>query len=109
MVKIYTSSLKYNGEDRMDITIGNNTNPAFSPTWELVMLHKKKKITNEEYTNHYNKLMGVSYNHHRKEWNNVLSMDTVTFVCYCGKGNFCHRVLLAKLFEKLGGIYMGER
>jgi uncharacterized protein YeaO (DUF488 family) len=109
MVKIWTAQYKYGGNDRFDITVGTNANAEFAPTWEIVKNHKSCIISDEEYTKIYLEKMRISYMHHRWEWNRILNMDEITFVCFCKANNFCHRYLLANLFVNLGAIYMGER
>jgi len=108
MVKIWTARVDYKGEDRLDITIKKDINPAFTPTWKMVSGHKNKIISWEEYTRLYLEKMRVSYMHNRVEWNKILNMEEVTFVCFC-KAKQCHRYLLADLFVNLGATYMGER
>ncbi|WP_363321032.1 DUF488 family protein [Desulfobacula sp.] len=57
----------------------------------------------------YRKLMQNSYLEHRNIWDEILSRDEVTLVCFCKTGSDCHRYLLAEYLEKLGAEYMGER
>ncbi|MNC08969.1 hypothetical protein D3C75_565810 [compost metagenome] len=72
------------------------------------MNHKRRKISNDEYKKMYIDLMRKSRKENPERWNEVLSMKRVVLVCYCEEGLFCHRILLAKMLEKLGGKYMGE-
>lgn len=60
------------------------------------MGHKNKLLTEKQYTILYLKMLDASYKTNREEWDKLLSMDSVTLVCYCPKGSFCHRHLLAK-------------
>jgi hypothetical protein len=109
MVKIWTAQYAYSGEDRFNITIGANINTAFAPTWEIVTGLRNKIISEDEYTRRYLRLMRISYMHHRGEWNKILNMDEITFVCFCKANSFCHRYILANLFVGMGATYMGER
>lgn len=82
----------------MDITIKSG-NKAFAPTWDMVMGHKNKLITDEQYTIQYMHMLEESYKRNKPEWDKLLAMESVTFVCYCPKSNFCHRHLLAKYLK----------
>lgn len=108
MLKFYTAQYRYSGKDRLDITVKTG-NKLFAPTWDMVTSVKNDSLSKEEYQKQYKKLMIKSYNKNRIEWEKLLSRDEVTLVCFCAKGEFCHRLLLAKLFAKLGAEYMGER
>ena len=107
MVKVYTSQYRYNGPNRLDITVKSG-DKTFAPTWDMVWKHKRGEITDEEYTKMYYDLMRKSYRSHRKRWEEVLHMKRVVFVCFCKPGAFCHRRLLAEIFVKLGASYEGE-
>lgn len=110
MLEIFTAQYRYVGEDRLDITVKGN-NPLgriFAPTWDMVMDLKRNVITQDEYEDLYHKKMLESYKKHKAEWKKVLAMSRVTLVCFCKSKYFCHRVLLAKYLEKLGGKYVGE-
>lgn len=41
-------------------------------------------------------------------WDALLAMREVTLVCTCADASRCHRVLLARILEKLGAKYAGE-
>lgn len=41
-------------------------------------------------------------------WAALLAMCEVTLVCTCADASRCHRVLLARILEKLGATYAGE-
>ena len=41
-------------------------------------------------------------------WGALLAMREVTLVCTCADATRCHRVLLARILEKLGATYAGE-
>ena len=107
MLEIYTSRIKYSGENKLDITIGTG-DKVFAPSWEIVIGHKRGKITDKQYTNAYIKLMRISYKRHKKRWNEILNKDKIVFCCYCSSDKFCHRYILANIFTKLGAKYCGE-
>lgn len=74
---------------------------AFSPTWDMVSGHKQGTLTDEEYTALYKELMLKSIKRSPARWAELMKMDKVAIACYCGKGKFCHRHLLAEILEKL--------
>jgi uncharacterized protein YeaO (DUF488 family) len=98
MVKIYTSNIDYNGSDRLDITVKSG-DLDFAPTWDMVMGHKNRKLSDEKYISMYTELMNISFEKHRKKWDWLLSQDRITLLCYCKKGKFCHRKVLAEILH----------
>ena len=70
---------------------------------------KEGKISWDEYKEMYRRLMRESYHKHKDVWDEVLSRDEVTLVCFCQSGKLCHRYLLAEYLVKLGAEYLGER
>jgi uncharacterized protein YeaO (DUF488 family) len=98
MVKIFTSKIGYKLSDGMDITVKSG-DLDFAPTWDMVSGSKSGKMTKEEYTRRYTELMGLSYRNMKASWERLLSSDRVTLLCYCNKGKFCHRKLLAELLH----------
>jgi len=111
ILQIHTSQFRYSGTDRLDITIKSGTK-IFAPTWDMVMGYKNKLITEEQYTTQYLHMLDKSLSKNKSEWDKLLSMDEVTFVCYCPKNVFCHRHLLASyLLNKFPDkvVLRGER
>lgn len=110
MLTIHTAQYRYNGPDRIDITIKGATAPwsCFAPTWDMVMEYKKtgdKEVYIAQYNAIIQKVMVGRY----KSVQALLNQDrTITLVCFCRPGEFCHRVLLAKHLESLGAVYAGE-
>lgn len=107
MLKVYTSQYRYSGNDRLDITVKSG-DKTFAPTWKMVIGHKRCSMSNELYIELYLQLMRKSYKKYKAKWQELLNQETVTLVCFCGKGNFCHRYLLANILVKLGAEYCGE-
>ena len=110
-MKLWTAQYRYSGPDRLDITVKgqNPIGKAFAPTWDMVMGHKKGLLTDREYTQKYKKMMIASCADNFEAWDWILSQEEVTIVCFCPKGAFCHRKLLARMLIQLGATYMGER
>lgn len=107
MVNIYRGHPWDKDPDILDVTVKNGESP-FAPTWDLVMGIKSKKYTEEEYTEKYYQLMRERYRTNRSAFDDVLKKDRVVFACMCPYGSFCHTVLLADIFVKLGATYSGE-
>ena len=91
-----------NQEGFVDITVKSaKEGKIFAPTWDIVMEYKNGKITAEQYTQEYYRLMRRSFKMHKEKWIEVLKRDKVVIGCYCKSGYFCHRHLLVSIFEKL--------
>lgn len=111
MLTIYTAQYRYSGDDRVDITVKNAAAPwsCFAPTWDMVMEYKKTG-NKETYIAQYNAIIQKVMVNRYKAIQVLLNQDrTITLVCFCRAGEFCHRVLLAKHLESLGALYKGER
>lgn len=72
---------------------------AFAPTWEMVMGHKAKTISDEDYTQQYRDLMLRSYMTNQTVWMGLLEKEKIAIACYCNPDKFCHRHLLVKYLE----------
>lgn len=107
MLMVYTSTIRTNDPDNLNITVKSG-DKVFAPTWDMVMGHKNGTLTDEQYTDMYRELMLKSWKKNRWRWAELLQQERVVLVCYCRPGEFCHRVLLAGILEKLGATYCGE-
>lgn len=107
-VTLYTSTIKYNGEDKLDITVKSSQGIGrlYRPTWKMVCGHKAfngdkrfidsyEKVSDEEYKRQYFQLLGFSRIINQKDFLSIFEKDYV-LCCYCGAGKFCHRLLLVK-------------
>ena len=106
---LYTGQFGYKGVDRYDITC--KTGNIFAPTWDMVVKYRDTGDS-DSYTHVYLKQMRESYRNDQWKWLEMVRMTRggdVTLVCYCKKGDFCHRILLAEMLQKCGAIYGGER
>ncbi len=107
---IYTAQYKYNGLDRLDVTVKGQDplGKLFAPTWEMVMGIKNNTMTQEQYTQRYVQMLTLV------EWEELglfaQQRGSVTLVCFCKPGAFCHRVILARCAATMcWGEYKGER
>lgn len=97
------STPKYYGTRCLDITVKSGLK-LFAPTWEMVRAFKNGTLSEEEYTEQYKALMRQSYKEHKGTWGRVLidnRNSTLVLCCYCKKGDFCHRHILADILETL--------
>lgn len=108
-MNLWTAQYRYSGNDRFDITVKGRENMEFAPTWDMVLSHKNKTMSDEEYTKIYKEMMRKSYVKNKNKWEKLLKRDEITLVCFCKKYNFCHRYILKDILVKMGAVYMGER
>ncbi len=95
--------LKERNIELIDTTVKSG-NPAFAPTWDMVMGHKNGTVSDAEYTVVYLDMMRYSYLHYQDDWNRLLhAQGPVAIACYCSSspGTFCHRHLLKGILEKI--------
>ncbi len=110
---IYTSRLNYSGNDRFDITVKGQDplGKHFAPTWEMVKGIKNGTISQQLYTLAYTGILSKSHATNYQVWQQVQNMypTRITFVCFCPTNTFCHRQILAEVFQVIGwGEYKGE-
>jgi ribA/ribD-fused uncharacterized protein len=107
---VFTAQYSKKSMDRLDITMKGQDpiGKVFAPPKSLVYDYKGGRIDCDKYSSVYNNLMLESYNNNKSTWNFILSRRSVTLVCFCKPGEFCHRVLLAQIFRQLGATYKGE-
>jgi len=110
---IYTAQYRYNGPDRLDITVSKRNNTwgrAFAPTRDIVMGHKNGTLSDKGYTEQYHAMMNTSIKLNVVNWHHLLTLKRVTFVCFCPPDKFCHRVILANIVQVLSpdNKYHGE-
>lgn len=85
----------------MDTTVKSGFS-IFAPTWDMVMGHKAGRVSDEEYTQLYHDRMNASWKENRAKWIEVIeTKEPLAIACYCKAGEFCHRLLLKDIFEKL--------
>lgn len=116
-MNIYTAQYSYKGDDRIDITVKGNVYPGnvLAPTWEMVRPLQQGKLSQWDYTLKYFSLIINRFylysDSTRKSFTAIANnYETITMVCFCPSGEFCHRVLAARMLEEMGfGVYRGER
>lgn len=74
----------------------------FAPSWQIVTDVKSGRITEEEYTRQYTAQMRASYKSHKFHWLEQLKQEHLAIACFCPPECFCHRHILAKMFEAVG-------
>jgi len=84
----------------LNITVKSASTPIgklLAPTWDMVMGYKNGTISEDEYTKQYRHLLSRRFNSNERN-NQILrefmARDSVTLLCYCQPGAFCHRRLL---------------
>ena len=116
-MNIYTAHYRYGGDDRMDITVKGNQYPGniLAPTWEMVRGLQSQKLTQWDYTlQYFSLLMSRAWQADATFRSSIRDLTThreeITLVCFCPSGEFCHRILAARMLENMGfGKYIGER
>lgn len=74
---------------------------TFAPTWEMVLASKGGTLSQEDYTEQYLARMRVSLKQNEARWLEVARLECCALACYYKAGAFCHRRILAQLFEKV--------
>jgi len=115
-MNIYTAHYKYNGPDRIDITVKSAKFPddILAPTWNMVKEYKAGTLSQWDYTVKYFSLIISRF--YTQSSTSVSSLTAIlnnhpqiTLVCFCSTGEFCHRILAARMIENMGyGNYIGE-
>jgi uncharacterized protein YeaO (DUF488 family) len=99
MTDVWTAQYRYSGSDRLDITV-KGQDP------------KGGSYSEKQYTIDYITILGHRQNSDHWAFEEILSKDSITLVCFCPSGNFCHRHLLARFIEHCyedAVLYEGER
>lgn len=84
----------------LDITVKTGRQ-EFAPDWALLRDYKTGTIGMAEYKTRYTAKMRGSWHTCNDVWRELLEKDEVTIGCYCKSGDFCHRLLLRDLLEKV--------
>ena len=73
----------------IDITVKSSRGPfrAFAPTWDMVMGHKRRDLSDEQYIARYRPILDRVP---LAVWAALAATPACTFLCYCPPGVFCH-------------------
>lgn len=78
-------------------------NPALAPTWDLLTRYRRDPVGMETtYRTEFAQLMAKSQEENPELWDGLLQMESLAFACYCAKGKFCHRHILADMLVEYG-------
>lgn len=130
-MRLFTSKISYDGEDRFDITrkSGGARGQPFAPREDVFLAavkHKmdlRNRLTRvsegthvdlvfrrwQEYAKSYLAWIEHSQVLFAPAWAELLAKRELTIVCYCDVPTRCHRSLLATELVRLGACYEGER
>lgn len=128
MVKLFTSRLAYDGNDKINATVksGEGLGGILAPTWSLVAGHKlfdaqqdqnqaemerwgtnkfterpTEPLNDAQYTERYLTLMRSRYAEDKQPFLDILNQPRATITCYCAAGEFCHRHIAVDVLEKI--------
>lgn len=86
-----------------------------APKWDMVLGHKNRSVSNEQYTKQFREMMNISQETHKEKWDSLFTIDLpIVFACYCPCFNFCHRYLLIEILaeyalkHQIPFTYLGE-
>lgn len=105
-MKLYTSNYARNGKHMNAVAISirpphwykGKSYLALAPTWDIVLGVKNKTITQDEYTEAYNKILSKL---NPQAVANELG-DGAIMLCYESPNDFCHRHLVSEWMRKAG-------
>jgi hypothetical protein len=96
MVKLQRGQIsrKFSHINALDITVKSSTGfgRMFTPTWRMVMDHKRGKMLDQEYRLLYFDILRAVP---EETWRQLQQYGedgkgTITFTCFCPDGAFCH-------------------
>jgi len=105
-VQVYKKKLADElGIPTLDTTVKTG-DPAFAPSWDIVMRHKQRTLTDKGYTQVYKQMMALSYRENTARWISLINQPSVCIMCYCPactqeKYVFCHRYVLVRMLDKI--------
>lgn len=114
MCVIKTSRISYTGLDGINTTIGSGKGVGLllAPMKEMVYGHKAGRgdsrfvgrytpLTDAEYTERYYELIRGRYVQNTAAFVELLHRPSITIMCYCKSGDFCHRHLAVDILKKI--------
>lgn len=80
-----------------------------APVWDIVLAHKRKQITDQQYTEVYNRIITNWWFTDPIFFERLIELPQVALGCYCAKGAFCHRHLIVNFLKGITNVnYLGE-
>ncbi len=121
MVKVFTSHLTYEGEDKLNIAppVSQETGPTLAPTRTLYGGYKRftaeqsrntanirkweayEPLTWEQFCDSYLQLLRTRYAADKQPFLDVLHQERVVLACHCAAHTPCHRYLAVDVLEKI--------
>ena len=119
MLVVKTGRVGHRYADGLDVTMksGAGIGVLLAPTKAIVYGYKagqgdqrfagKYKPLNEaQYTEQYLELLRERFIENDEAFHQLVQRESITLQCYCGKGEFCHRRILAEyVLPKLAAYY----
>ena len=119
MLVVRTGRVGQRYADSLDVTMksGAGSGVLLAPTKAIVYGYKagkgdqrftgKYKPLNEaQYTEQYLELLRERFIENDEAFHQLVQRESITLQCYCGKGEFCHRRILAEyVLPKLAAYY----
>lgn len=118
---VYTAPLRYDGDDRLDVSRWGNhpLGVFFAPSERLLNGYKRQRNLGlgtdamrrlfALYGRRYATELAQTRRDYPHAWATLRAMPVVTLCCYCRGPSMCHRVLLAQALVADGAVYDGER
>ena len=96
-IPLRRAQLNNRPKDGLDVTVKSAPQwlQPFAPTWAMVRAGKEGTMSEADYTDQYRKILAVVSPHTWEQLNEAgRKMESITFLCYCKDGEFCHTNLL---------------
>ena len=75
---------------------------------DLIEARGRLRAARERYVHVFDEEMEESRSRHKRIWNEVLAMSSITLLCYCDDPAHCHRTYLARdILPRHGARYYG--
>jgi uncharacterized protein YeaO (DUF488 family) len=116
--RVWTATLRYGGEDRLDITRGSGYGLGleFAPSPGLFaeyLANRRRGAFDREAQAYYLRRYRAEVEATRRArpalWRALCDRRATTLCCYCENPSACHRGALAKMLTTDGVVYEGER
>jgi uncharacterized protein YeaO (DUF488 family) len=119
MLVVKTGRVGQRYADGLDVTMksGAGSGGLLAPTKAMVYGYKAgqgdqrfagkyKSLSEAEYTEQYLALLRERFINNDEVFHELVQRESITLQCYCGRGKFCHRRILAEyVLPKLAAYY----